>query len=280
MSASPRIGWMVLVWALSITLSAVFFWISLENSPDRITVPSNFDTLVSGNDLLIGSSLSWAALPAGNRFDNVLDPNRLTVVASLDSISESHSIQLLQAAADAGAHTVLLEVNALAHEYDGMRYNPLAATFASILSEFGKKMTLVARNAIGLPAADYGQVRLERLAANRQEFLLAGPVVPRLFPRKIWDSSGFERVLAACVRQQTRVLLFWPPVPEGGFGRDPVRYDQIRRHIIGLANLYTLPLWISPVPWPDEFFLDNFGHLNEKGSERFAREIAYWARSL
>jgi hypothetical protein len=76
------------------------------------------------------------------------------------------------------------------------------------------------------------------------------------------------------------VLLFWPPVPEGGFGRDQVRYDEIRRHITGLANVYALSLWISPVPWPDELFLDNFGHLNDKGRERFAREIANWARSL
>jgi lysophospholipase L1-like esterase len=74
--------------------------------------------------------------------------------------------------------------------------------------------------------------------------------------------------------------LFWPPLPEGGFGRDRDRYRAMSDHIKRLANRYALPLWVADGPWPDELFMDKFGHLNLQGRQRFAGEIAAWARSL
>lgn len=270
---------LVAVWLAATVIAVGFIRLTLECSPDTITLPTEFDSAVTNNNVLVGSSLSWSALPAGDRYTNALDPTQRTVVATLDSISEAHSIQILQAAIAAGAHTVLLEVNALAHEYDGMRHFPPAATLASVLAETGKRLTLIVRKGVGLPLDDYGHVRLGRVPADRQGFLLAGPASPRLFPRAIWDKRALEDALATASRRRIRVLFFWPPLPEGGFVHESVRYNEIKRHILNLAGEYGVPVWVPSTPWSDGLFLDNFGHLNAKGRKGFAAEIADWVAS-
>lgn len=194
--AESKVGWMVAVWVLSSVIALGFIWITLQRSPDRIGLPSNFDTLVAHNDMLIGSSLSLAAPPDDNLYANVLDPGRATLVAGLPSISEAHSISILKAAVAAGADAVLLEANAFAHEYNGLQHHPWAATLAGLISENGKRLTLVARTAAGLPAKGYNRVRVGRISANRLGFELGGLVRPELFPRAVWDTTGLEQVLA------------------------------------------------------------------------------------
>jgi hypothetical protein len=270
---------LVAVWLAATVIAVGFIWLTLERIPDTITLPTEFESAVKHNSVLVGSSLSWSALPVGPAYTNTLDPTQRTVVATLDSISEAHSIQILQSAIAAGADTVLLEVNALAHEYDGMRNFPLGATLASVLAETGKRLTLIVRRDVGLPIGDYGQVRLGRIPADRQGFLLAGQASPRLFPREIWDKRALEDALATASRRHIRVLLFWPPLPEGGFGQESVRYNEIKRHIVNLAEDYGVPVWVPSAPWPDRLFMDNFGHLNAKGRRRFAAEIADWVAS-
>lgn len=278
--AEPRAGWLALVWGLSSVIAPGFIWISLQKNPDIMVLPSNFDTLVAHQDLVVGSSLSLAALPDNDLYANVLNPDRATLVAGLPNISEAHSISILEAAAAASAHTVLLEVNAFAHEYDGLRNHPLAATLAGKLSENGKRLTLVARAAVGLAVEEHARVRVGRSGVTREEFVVVGPVSPQLFPRAVWDTAGLKAALANARRQKTRVLLFWPPLPEGGFGRDRVRYDELRDHISAFAKQYALPLWIAAEPWPDQLFRDDFGHLNASGREHFATEISAWVSSL
>jgi len=273
-------GWMPAVWTASIAIAFVVIWTTLQESPDTITLPTDFDIQVARSDVLVGSSLSWAALPDEDRYRRIVHPGRRTRVASLDGISEAHSLQLVQAAIAAGATTVLLEVNALAHEYNGLRNHPVATTVAGIMAETGKRLTSVARAAVGLPAVEHTRVRIGRHSLNRREFALAGPVEPELFPRAVWDTSALEKTLADARRRDTRILLFWPPLPEGGFGRDRDRYRAMSDHIKRLANRYALPLWVADGPWPDELFMDKFGHLNLQGRQRFAGEIAAWARSL
>ena len=271
---------MVAVWLLSCAIALGFIWTALQRNPDRIILPPDFATLVAHKDVLIGSSLSLTALPDDDLYANVLNPDRATLVASLPNISESHSLNILAAAVAAGAHTVLLEANAFSHEFNGLRNHPLAATLAGMISENGKRLTLIARAAVGLPAQQHARVRLGRLPANQQEFMLVRSVEPVLFPRTVWDTAGLEEALADARRQGTRVLLFWPPMPEGGFGRDRVRYAEISDHVRALAKQYALPVWVPSAPWPDQLFMDNFGHLNARGRERFAAEIGAWARSL
>lgn len=278
--AESKTGWMAAVWVLSSAIALGFIWITLQRSPDRIVLPSNFDTLVAHNDVLIGSSLSLAALPDDDLYAHVLNPDRSTFVASLPGISESHSIHILKAAVAADAHTVLLEANAFSHEFNGLRHHPLAATLARVISENGKRLTMVARAAAGLPAEKHARVRLGRLSADRHEFVLAAKPEPVLFPRTVWDTAGLEGVLAEARRQDIRVLLFWPPLPESGFGRDRIRYAEMSDHISALAKQYALPLWVASAPWPDQLFMDNVGHLNADGRKRFAAEIGTWVSSL
>ena len=275
-----KASWMVAVWVLSCAIALGFIWTTLQKSPHHIILPVNFNALVAHKDVLVGSSLSLAALPDDDRYANVLSPDRATLVASLQGISESHSISIFRAAVAADAHTVLLEANAYAHEFNGLRNHPWAATLANLISETGRRLTLVARAAAGLSATEHGRVRLGRLHADQQEFELMGPVEPLLFPRNIWDTAGLEEALADARRHGIRVLLFWPPLPEGGFGRDPVRYAEISDHVRALAKQYALPVWVPSAPWPDQLFMDNFGHLNARGRVRFAAEIGAWARSL
>lgn len=278
--AELKARWMAAVWLLASAVALGFIWITLQKSPDGIILPPNFEKQVAHNDLLIGSSLTRASLPGGDLYANVLNPDRVTHIAGLPSISESHSIAILEAAVAAGADTVLLEVNAFAHEYNGLQHHPWAATLAGLISENGKRLTLVARTAAGLPTKEYNRVRVGRISANRLGFELGGLVKPELFPRTVWETTWLEEVLADAHRRGTRVLLFWPPLPEGGFGRDRVRYAEMSDYISTLAKHYELPLWTASAPWPDQLFMDNIGHLNANGRERFAAEISAWANSL
>ncbi|MCB1680213.1 MAG: SGNH/GDSL hydrolase family protein [Halioglobus sp.] len=278
-AAEPEAGWLAAVWVLSGTIAAGFIWATLQKNPDKITLPADFAALVAHQDLLLGSSLSRTALPHDARYTRVLHPDRETLVASLPNISEAQSLDILAAAVAAGAHTVLLEVNAFAHEYNGLWNCPWATTLAGVLSENGRRLTLVARAAVGLSVEQQGRVRLGRFPAHAPGMVLAGAVAPALFPRAVWDGAGLEAALADARRHDTVVLLFWPPLPESGYGRDRARYAQMSEHIRALAKQYALPLWLAPAPWPDGLFMDHFGHLNASGRERFAAEIGVWVRS-
>lgn len=274
---SPR--WMLATWALSGAVAAGFIWLVLQTSPDRIALPPNFYKLVAHKDVVIGSSLSWTALPHDENYANILNPGRATLVASLPSISESHSIDLLQATVAANANTVLLEVNAFAHEYNGLRNFPLAATLAGVIADTGKRLTLVARATIGLPAREYALIRLGRAATNQRDFVLAGPVEPELYTRTVWDTAGLKEALATAHREKTRLLFFWPPRPSWGGDRNRSNYREIRDHIRLLAKESGVPVWTAQEPWPDHLFMDNFGHLNATGRKLFASKISAWVKA-
>lgn len=271
--------WMVVIWVVASAIAASFVWYLLQKNPDQIVLPENFATTVAHNDVLIGSSLSLSALPNDDSYANILSPDRATYVASAASITEGHTISILEAAVAADVNTVLLEVNAFSHEFTGLWNIPVAATLAGLMADYGKRMTKGARATAGLPTRNFTHVRLNRLNKNHQQFAVAGRPDPQLYPRALADPARLNQALLDARRKKTRVLLFWPPLPEGGFGRDPVRYASMQEHVVAFAEAYQLPLWTAASPWPDSLFLDNYGHLNAKGRMRFAAEIGVWTSS-
>ena len=75
------------------------------------------------------------------------------------------------------------------------------------------------------------------------------------------------------------VLFYSPPRPLTSIraiGSDGL--EDLQQHVVKVADSFNVPLWISPLAWPDDHFMDILAHTNERGRIRFQKELADWHR--
>ena len=247
----------------------------------RIEYPEQFDTVRSAKVFFIGSSLTATALPLDEPERGLLGDSRPAAILSIDGMPEELSTRLLGEVLDLGAETVFLEINSYAHEYIDLRKPLVVSLLGFQVRRIGDRL-----------AADFKA--LFHIGPSPKRVLRVGPrdVTRSLEPEKLNpdDFYRFNRIepshgdelrvqLARAGEMGVEVYFFSPPRPRAAvdkMGAD--EYSRLLEHVERLAADYGVALWHPPGAWPNDHFMDILAHANERGRQRFQRELSGWYR--
>jgi hypothetical protein len=271
------------IWLGALILATAAIVLLVSGATDRpLSFPDDYSKAVGAEIVFIGSSLTGHALPAGAPPTGYLGDGRRTAIVWVDGIPERVTNRLLKDAIDAGAETVLLEVNAYAQRYA----DPTADLFIDALKHrlrwLGDTLTNTVKGLFGMDPRAPRRVRLGAQASSglMEEGGIAPDLRYRIRRTSPDDPEGLRTLLDRARRAGVRVFLFSPPRPQSAvvmIGKE--EYSALLAHLEAFADEFGLPLWTSPDPWPDDHFMDILAHTNERGRDRFQRELSRWYRA-
>jgi hypothetical protein len=264
----------------ALSFAAAFILVLLSSySETEAQYPRSFASAMNSNIVFIGSSLTGHSLPAVKPAHGILGDDRSSTILSVAGISERFSNRLLADAIDSGAETIFLEINAYAHHYMDLAEPAFLVPMVVALGETGAKLTFVVKAFFKV-----GQNRnhiIQIGARKTDQTLDTEQLRPGDYYRfqKIEPSYGDElqALLARAKDTNVEVFFFSPPRPQSAvsmMGND--EFADLHFHLEHIAALYDVPLWYSPVPWPDDHVMDILAHTNVRGRIRFQKELAQW----
>jgi len=232
--------------------------------------------------VVIGSSLSAAAIQQGQVQEGLLGDNRRHVVWFVPAISAPETMALSRKAIDDGARVILIELNAFAYSYPRrvIRSDYLPGWVAA-LGDWSDDFTEHLREAISLA------VDGNRTAVDYPEFRGSWDGVMRWQRNTALRPSGSEytealaSLMEVAARQNIDVVFFEPP-------RHRQRQQEIARELEMPLHRYLRTHVMPPdatamlvsAAWPDALFADEVAHLNLSGQARFMAELRrYWRQS-
>lgn len=270
------------VWTASLTLAFVAILALLAVYHTVGPRHSHLSELEMDVDIVfIGSSLAAHALPVGDLPRGVIEDGRTHEVFSAPGITEELSNKLLARAVDSGAQTIFVEINAYAHEMIPTSEPALVGPFEPAMKEIGSRMTIAARSLLGMKSPP---VHIVSTGSRKTERTLD----PRgLQPSQFYwflehepaDPEELRDLLARAREAGVEVLFFSPPRPLTSIraiGSDGL--EDLQQHVVKVADSFNVPLWLSPLPWPDDHFMDINAHTNSLGRTRFQKELTQWYR--
>jgi hypothetical protein len=237
--------------------------------------------------VFIGSSLTAQCAAGEDSVSGVFGDQRTSVTLAVPGISERMTTRLVAHAIDSGAETVMVEINAYAHDYieysrnyPGLGEPLFTARLARYFRDLGERLTLNLKSLLFDPRRsplavhrnpmDLGNSTFDFKAVDSADYYRLLPVEP-VYP----DELG--RVLERARSLNTQVFFFSPPRPLSVVKLiGDAEYARIIEHISTLARKFGVPVWYSPSGWPDDNFLDIHAHVNGRGRARFLHELANW----
>ncbi|MDF1732760.1 MAG: hypothetical protein P1U49_14725 [Minwuia sp.] len=240
-------------------------------------------TLEAGTPIVvIGSSLSAAAIQQDQVPEGLLGDNRRHVVWFVPAISASETMALSRKAIDEGARVILIELNAFAYS-DPPRVNrpDYLPGWVAALGDRSDEFTEHLREAISVA------VDGNRTAVDYPAFRDSWDGVMRWQRNTALRPSGGEytedlaSLTEVAARQNIDVVFFEPP-------RHRQRLQEIARELEmplpRYLRTYVIPpdaiAMVASAAWPDALFADEVGHLNLSGQARFMAELQrYWRQS-
>lgn len=232
--------------------------------------------------VVIGSSLSAAAIQQDQVQEGLLGDNRRHVVWFVPAISASETMALSQKAIDEGARVILIELNAFAYS-DPPRVNrpDYLPGWVAALGDWSDAFTEHLREAISVAVDGNGT------SVDYPAFRESWDGVVRWQRNTALRSSGNEHKEAlaslteVAARQNIDLVFFEPP-------RHRQRLQEIAQELGMPLHRYLTSYVVPPdatamladTAWPDALFADEVGHLNLSGQARFMAELRrYWRQS-
>lgn len=274
---TPRIFASVWTVVLMLTVGSIMMIWNWQHVTELHTLEAETPIVV------IGSSLSAAAIPQDQVQDGLLGDNRRHVVWFFPAISASQTMALGRKAIEDGARVILIELNAFAYSYPRrvIRQDYLPGWVAA-LGDWSDDFTEHLRATISL-AADSN-----RTAVDYPEFQDSWDGVMRWQRNTALQPSGSEytETLASLIeiaaRQNIDVVFFEPP-------RHRQLLHEIARELEMPLHRYLRTQVMPPnatamlvsAAWPDALFADEAAHLNLSGQARFLAELRRsWRQSV
>ena len=234
-------------------------------------------------DIIVGSSLSKTLLPIYEKLPSLLEKGRDTEVIQVAGATARETLEMLDWAIHYTQGDVFVEVNALTLQFtdrafpsspwltaisDGQPVNAaeIAAKLKWLLGVSRKEKPRTAR--LGR-SSNFSRINnghpAHRLSYSPQAFLY---------------STELRLQIARLQWEQRRLILIWPPVPEGGAGANMDSWRGARNHVALFCKQYQVECWLPDSPWPNHLFIDNWGHLGPIGRDRFALVFSEWLREI
>ena len=270
-----------LIWIAALTLAGAFILLLLSvGRAEEVQYPPDFTSAMSVDIVFIGSSLAGTALPATELMQGTLGDGRSSAILSVEGIPECLTTRLLTDAIDSGAKTIFLEINAYAHDYVFGAEPAFVNAITRAMREAGEILTLKIRVIFNF------RTRVVRFGAMNMD----GTFDPKqLRPIDYYRFKTIEPTygdelqaqLARAKKANVEVFFFSPPRPQSAInviGND--EFADLQSHMNNIAAFYDLPLWYSPIPWPDDHFMDIMAHANARGRFRFRKELSQWYEAM
>jgi hypothetical protein len=237
--------------------------------------------------IFIGSSLTAHLVPGAAPASGVFGDHRLAAMLAVPGISEQMTTRLLAYAIESGAATVLVEINAYAHEYTrysrshpGLGEPAFTAQLARYFRELGASLTLNFKRLLvdtpHVPVTFYkdpvdGGNRTLNIKAVAAEHYYRLSCLQPAYPEEL------GRLLEEARSASIEVLFFAPPRPLSVVNLiGEAEFAKVIECISDVAQEFRVPVWYSPSGWPDDQFIDISAHANARGRARFLHELANW----
>jgi hypothetical protein len=243
--------------------------------------PTEFPSVENIEVTFIGSSLAGNALPTPVPENGVLGGARSCAILFVPAISEMLSTRLVAYAINSGVRTIFIEINAYATEYLTVDEPAILRSMTAGILQTGGRLTISVKALLksdpkpdqtvdcGTPKPDRS---LDAAQLSFQDFY-------RIHKTEPSHSDALRAVLARARDANVEVFFFYPPRPQSAVDMmGSGEFKDLNLHLERLADLYEVPLWYSPIPWPDDHFMDILAHTNERGRIRFQKELADWHR--
>jgi len=268
------------IWVTALVLATACTLALLSGDYEtEVQYPQDFASALNLDIVFIGSSLTGNALPATELAHGVLGDGRSSAILSVDGISEWLTTRLLADAIDSGAETIFLEINAYAHNYANRAEPAFVSAITWAMREAGLRLTLKVKTLLNL---SQNRSRVVRLGAGKGDRTIDPE---KLRPLDYYDFQKIEPAfgdelkvqLARARKVNVEVIFFSPPRPQSivsMIGNE--EFADLHSHLNHIATIYDVPLWYSPIPWPDDHFMDILAHTNVRGRLRFQKELAEW----
>ena len=269
-----------MIWMAAISLAAAFVLALLSSYREAETqTPQDIASALNVDIVFIGSSLTRHALPANGLTQGILEDGRTSTILSVPAISERHSTKLLAVAIDSGAETVFLEINAYAHVFITLAEPELTGPMVKTLSDIAARMTFIVKSSLNMGRDArhivlFGARKTDRTLDVEQ---LQAKHYYRFLKTEPSYSAELQGQLLRARDTNVEVFFFSPPRPASAvskMGKD--EFADLHSHLHHISTLFDVPLWISPVAWPDDHFMDIFAHTNARGRIRFQKELTQW----
>lgn len=270
-------------WLLALLLAGVL--LVLLSQSDRVRRP--YLGLPQAPVTIIGSSLMQHAFPVGIATSpeaGFVDTPYVRFYAS--SISETKTLDLLDAALDGSTKLILIEVNAFVFDFNAVHRTQFAkntAPFLSVIEQAQERLAdyrAALRGAIGLGASSMAQELTIAPAPDRTIPVTAAQRSDR-FPLWLHDPREMPRLQALVERAKTKavaIVLIAPPRSQTAVAvLGVVAQAELDANIDRLAAQLGLPVFHSAQDWPDQYFNDQ-AHMNRQGAARFRAELSAWLR--
>lgn len=268
------------IWLTAFALAgACILLLLMTSESNEIQYPDNFATAIKSEIVFIGSSLTGHGLPAEKPVNGILDDNRPSKVFSVPDISERITNKLLEYAIGSGAQTVFVEINAYSHEQIELAEPAFLSPMVLTLRDVGEKLTFTVKRLLHQDRNPYRTVQvgsqktektLDKKNISQREYYRFHKTEPA---RKI----DLQTLLIDAEKANVEVFFFSPPRPQSAIDMMGVdHFDDLNSHLEQLAASHGRPLWYSPIPWPDDHFMDILAHANARGRARFRQELADW----
>ena len=285
----------VIIWALAFALATIFILALLSTGKEtQVVYPKNFTSAMNADVVFIGSSLTGHALPASLPEQGVLGDSRSTAILYVNGLTENLSTQLLADAIDSDVETVFLEINQYAGGFwrsvnksdfqKSLNNKPnFLNPWVRVIQEFGKRLTR--RFNVLLNIISPNRIRTVRLGPSSNDGTIDAKQLEQLdnirfTKREPHFGDELQIQLMRAREVNVEVIFFSPPRPQSvvnEMGNDV--YKDLQVHMERIAAAYDVPLWYSPIPWPDDHFWDIMAHANARGRIRFQQELAQWYKA-
>jgi hypothetical protein len=264
--------------ALSLAVGCILALLIIDRNTEVI-YPGNFASAMNANIVFIGSSLTAQALPVEDPEHGILGDGRSSAILSVAGLSERLSNQLLAHAIESGVETVLLEINPYAQDHRDLGEPAFLASGVRTIRETGARMRSAVRPIFNLGPHPNHVIRLggrkfDRILEAKQ--LQANDYYGFLKIQPIY-SDELQNLMARAREAKVEVIFFSPPRPQSTINvMGSAEFADLNSHLNRIAASFGVPLWYSPIPWPDDHFMDVLAHPNVRGRIRFQEELALW----
>ena len=271
---------LTLVWLVAFAMAVVT--ILLLTSPLKITLPMP-PKVPLDVDIVVGSSLSKTLLPTYEKLPSLLQKDRDIEVITVAGATAKETLEMLDWAIHHTQGDVFVEANALTLQFTH-RAHPLFPWLTAILegqpahaAEIAAKM----KRLLGMSRKEKSPTATLGRSSNFSLVNNGRPTRGLSYsPQAFLYSRELRVQIAQLESAQRRLILIWPPVPEGGTGADIGSWQRARNHVVLFCSQFQVECWLPDSPWPNHFFIDFWGHLGPIGRDRFALVFSEWLREL
>ena len=274
----PSARSLAMVWMIALGLTSAVIWLlpRLPSVNFQFLPPDKAHPLKA--DLFLGSSLTRHLLPSETDLPEVLTSGRNTLVLSAPGATADETLEMLDWAITNVSGDIALEVNAFTVQYEHLSFAslPLIGPFVESLPRLRADLSLLWQRLFGkqinnnLSWARLSRKTNKNFASSRFTYTLA------YTPISFQHETELKEKVRELSDMNRDLILYWPPVPQSGAGRNIAKWNQAKRHINEFCKQLAVRCWLPDKPWSDAFFVDSWGHLAPTGQAKFASTFRTW----